>query len=137
MCFAAGRYSVSTKWLCHFVEFFPRCTALWLRFCAAVCSDKEETSSKFLRKPPHMSLVFDLKLEDFGPPMPPGRFLTVYSGRLHVPGRYNSVSFTHFVLQPDAGLKLQDTSLKVLWQRPSLDSGLKPNIGFHPLGYRH
>ena len=67
-------FSVSKKWLCHFFEFFPSFSALRLHLCAAVCSGKEVISSKFLRKPPHMSLVFDQKSEGFGPPIPPRRF---------------------------------------------------------------
>ena len=60
----AGSVRLSTKWLCHFVEAFPRCTARWLRHRAAVCSGKVGISSKFLRKSPHMPLIFDLQSED-------------------------------------------------------------------------
>ncbi len=55
----------------HFVELFPRCTAKWRSHFAAVCSGMEGIFSKFQRKPPHMSLVCDLKSEGSVASTPP------------------------------------------------------------------
>ena len=44
-------------------KFSLAATFRWLRHRAAVCSGKVGISSKFLRKSPHMSLIFDLQSE--------------------------------------------------------------------------
>lgn len=73
-CCDIERISELKMRLCHFFEFFPRHTAQRIRLCATVCSGKEGISSKFLRKLPHVLMVYDLKLDGFGPPIPPRRF---------------------------------------------------------------